>query len=110
MPTVVLPLTEAEFLTIAEKMKAHSKRRMKMEPFPWLRDYHVEMDKLYTELTLEQVHKTVSDEPFRTIMNYENIFEHDSQPKNDCSEGKEYTSERKKILLKGRPGMGKTTL
>ena len=28
---------------------------MKIEPFPWLRDYYVDMNKLYTELTLEKI-------------------------------------------------------
>ena len=28
---------------------------MKIEPFPWLRDYYLDMNKLYTELILEKI-------------------------------------------------------
>ena len=55
-------MTEAEFQVIAEKLKPHVERRMKIEPFPWLRDYYVDMNKLYTELILEKIENEVLGE------------------------------------------------
>ena len=68
---------------------------MKMEPFPWLRDYLVDMNKLYTELILEKIEDEVLGEKRKTLKYYQQMFD---------SEG------RHKILIKADPGMGKTTL
>ena len=88
-------ITEAEFLAITEKLKPHVERRMKIEPFPWLRDYYVDMNKLYTELILEKIENEVFGEKTWNLKNYKEMFN---------SKG------RHKILIKGDPGMGKTTL
>ena len=68
---------------------------MKIEPFPWLRDYYVDMRKLYTELILEKIENLLLGETRWTLKGYVEMF--------DCKG-------RKKILIKGDPGMGKTTL
>ena len=68
---------------------------MKIEPFPWLRDYYVDMNKLYTELILEKIENELLGEKKVTMKGYEEMFK---------SKG------RDKILIKGDPGMGKTTL
>ena len=87
--------TEAEFLTIAEKLKPHVERRMKIEPFPWLWDYYVDMNKLYTELILEKIENEVLGKMIITLQMYQEMF---------------HSKGRDKILIKGEPGMGKTTL
>ena len=101
----VLILIEVEFLTLIEKMKPHTMRRMKIEPFPWLRDYFVDMNKLYTELILEEIENTIFGQNTKKLANYEKMFECRSS-----AIGEENTSDRNKILIKGDPGMGKTTL
>ena len=68
---------------------------MKIEPFPWLQDYYVDMNKLYTELTLEKIENELLGLKMVTLQSYEEMFK---------SKG------RDKILIKGDPGMGKTTL
>ena len=88
-------VTEAEFLDIANKLKPHFERRMKIEPFPWLRDYYVDMNKLYTELTLEKIENDLLMERRITLQGYRDMF---------------FSSGRNKILIKADPGMGKTTL
>ena len=88
-------ITEVEFLDIAEKLKPHVERRMKIEPFPWLRDYYVDMNKLYTELILEKIENEVLGEKRITLHNHKEMFN---------SKG------RHKILIKADPGMGKNTL
>ena len=119
-------IVETEFLLIAEKLKPHVKRRMKIEPFPWLRDYYIDMNKLYTELTLERIKNTILGVEGQRIENYEQIFHCDSDSESDWETEEEYSADEssvcleiependtlngKKILLKGDPGMGKTTL
>ena len=93
---LVLNLTEVEFLTLTEKMKPHTMRRMKIEPYPWLPGYLVDMRKLYTELTLEKIENTLFGQNTTELANYEKMFTCDY--------------DRDKILTKGDPGMGKTTL
>ena len=68
---------------------------MKIEPFPWLRDYYVDMTKLYTELILEKIENEVLGEKKVILQGYEGMF---------------ILKERDKILIIGDPGMGKTTL
>ena len=69
---------------------------MKIEVAPWIRDYMVAMPDLYCELVLEEVackpfglHKTL-------ITHYQSLFDSALVPA--------------KILAKGDPGIGKTTL
>ena len=68
---------------------------MKIEPFPWLRDYYIDMDKLYTELILEKIEYEVLGPKMRKLKDYKEMFDTDG---------------RDKILAKGEAGMGKTTL
>ena len=68
---------------------------MKIEPFPWLRDYYVDMNKLYTELILEKIEYEVLGARRQRLKDYKGMFG---------------SSVRDKILIKGDPGMGKTTL
>ena len=68
---------------------------MKIEPFPWLRDYYIDMNKLYTELTFEKIENELLGVRRRRLKDYETMFD---------------SNVRDKILIKGDPGMGKTTL
>ena len=68
---------------------------MKIEPFPWLRDYLVDMNKLYTELIMEKIENEVLGLKMVPLPGYKEMFDSD---------------ERDKILIKADPGMGKTTL
>ena len=96
---VASSIAEAEFLSIAEKLKPFTEERMKIEPFPWLNDYFIGMDELYTELTLEKVERKLLGEETWTLQTYEDMFNcNKSQYKN------------RKVLIKADPGMGKTTL
>ena len=72
---------------------------MKIEPFPWFEGYLINMDELYTELTLEKVEMKLFGEGRRSLQMYEDMFNcNNSEHKN------------KKVLMKADPGMGKTTL
>ena len=47
----LLTVTEEEFLTLAEDIRPFTKDAMKIEVAPWIKDYVVNMDDLYTELS-----------------------------------------------------------
>ena len=88
-------MTEEEFLSLAENLRPWTKRAMKIEVAPWIKDYVTEMQELYCELILEEV----ACKPFgldKTIIeHYSILFDKALVPA--------------KILGKGDPGMGKTT-
>ena len=82
---------------------------MKLEPFPWLKDYLIDMDELYTKLTLEKRDNTRFGETGKTLGNYKDMFKEDSESGSEAEKPKRQ-KKRKKILSKGDPGMGKSTL
>ena len=47
-------VTGEELQSIAESVRPFAEHAMKIEVAPWLKGYNVEMDELYTELTLEK--------------------------------------------------------
>ena len=85
---------------------------MKIEVAPWIKDYVVDMEELYTELALEKVRNKPTGRATRILKNYKEMFDmHDSVKRSDqfrhVSKSKGVV---KKILIKGDPGIGKTTL
>ena len=117
---------EEELETLAEKLRPHIEEAMKMELAPWIKDYEVEMDKLYCELTLEQLEKQLSGVKGQRLTDYKELFdEHEkdvatseSGPKKkvpiECTKisgaRKSVRRRAKKVLVKGDPGIGKTSL
>ena len=45
-----------------------------MEPAPWIKDYVVDMEQLYTELTLEKINQKLFMEERRKLENYKDLF------------------------------------
>ena len=41
-------------MTLVGKIRPFTEQAMKIEVAPWIKDYVVDMDELYTELTLEK--------------------------------------------------------
>ena len=124
-------MTEEEFLTLADELRPYTEKAMKLEPAPWIKDYMVDMDELYTELTLEKIDNKPHRQVRRKIENYKELFENHprlfgqkkflfrSAPLAMPSKLKKMLfksappttpSKRKKILFKGDPGRGKTSL
>ena len=133
-------VTEEEFLTLADELRPYTEKAMKIEPAPWIKDYMVDMDYLYTELTLEKIDNEPHQQLRRKLENYKELFPFE-HPKNvetgaPPATPPSYTlailkklffrsappitplpttsppseKKRKKILFKGDPGRGKTTL
>ena len=119
--------SEEVMKAIADDLKPYTEDAMKIDTAPWMKACtEVDMDELYTELTLERLENQAKGPKGRTIRNYKEMFEEFSSNnkgenstgtisvKRGMDEGKARTRPRrqkgKKILLKGDPGMGKTTL
>ena len=48
---------------------------MKMEPVPWIKDYEVDMDELYCELTLEKLENELSGVKGQQLKGYQELFD-----------------------------------
>ena len=107
-----LEVTDEEFLTLAEKLRPYTAQAMKIEVAPWIEDYVVDMDKLYTELELENVRNKPTGTETLTLKNYNEMFDmHDTVKLIDqVMHGSKTKGVVHKILIKGNPGIGKTTL
>ena len=74
------------------------KKKMQITQYPWQKAKEVEMDKLFVKLTLEKQTKEPDGRKRRQLEHYMDLFDPSMQ------------DEGERILLKGDPGMGKTTL
>ena len=86
---------------------------MKMEPAPWIRDYVVDMEELYTELKLEKINNTSYGQDRKQLENYKVLFALHKPGMLEYLDIRYYypsLSPKRKILIKGGPGMGKTSL
>ncbi len=89
---------------IAHILKPDVEERMTIQMTPWIESDVVNMDDLYTRLSIEQhtnkphtvVKENIVDEN-DTNMEYKRLLD-------------EKTQQTKRILVKGDPGIGKTTL
>ncbi len=83
---------------------------MKIEVAPWIRDYVADMDDLYCELTLEKLRNKPSGPDAKHIDHYEELFVDACDQKIDRAKRKRRKNIGNRVLCKGDPGMGKTTL
>ena len=91
---------------------------MKIEMPPWDESYNVNMDELYSELTLEQMENKPKGPTSVKLDSYMQLFEEKATvPMQDIhtpqgphrNTGSKRKHKGKKILAKGDPGMGKST-
>ena len=87
-------------ISLAEELRPYTQDAMKIEMAPWVRDYNVNMEDLYSELSLEKIENKPTGLQGQRLDGYTDMFK----------ESKYEKFRVKKILLKGDPGMGKTTL
>ena len=129
---VTLDLSD-ELQTIADSLRPYTADPMKIEVAPWIRDYVVDMEELYTELALEKINKPARQD-VETLTHYSELFEkskhiervdklghallkQDSPPAKRSRIDSSSSDlpldlslcKSKKILMKADPGMGKTT-
>ena len=97
-------------MELAEDLRPYMACSMKMEPAPWIRDYVVDMEQLYTELTLEKINHKLFAEIRRKVDNYGELFVPGMLEYIDIRYYHPRLYPPRKILAKGDPGMGKTSL
>ena len=121
-------VTWSEFQVLSENLKPYTEQAMKIEVAPWIKDYVVDMDDLYTELALEKTKNKPTGLKTQELHNYTEMFEgsEDFQETGGTRSvhkpGKlkfresnlpvriQAKAVARKILIKGDPGIGKTTL
>ena len=117
-------MTLEELRNIADAIRPYMERAMKIEVAPWIKDYVVNMENLYTELVLEKVNNMPSGPQADNLSDYIELFiknvDNDS-PQDPVAakrlrlHGPNMISKPNKpvphkIVIKGDPGMGETTL
>ena len=90
-----------EFRALAETLRPYTEQAMKIEVAPWIRDYRVEMDRFYADVSLS----TVDDVPLAPRI----ITLHDSEAM-FFSQKSHKGENANKILLVSDPGHGKTSI
>ena len=116
--------------SLAEELRPYTADAMKIEVAPWIRDYVVDMEDLYCEQKLEKLHNKpfgVSEQPLK---DYKELFVGSEQELELTCDGTSIGPIRsgarmfktcnkaaqvrrvkgRKVLVKGKPGIGKTTL
>ena len=103
--TVLLYLfLEGEIYHLVETLKAYMAKTMRIEMAPWAKAYTVDLKDIYTELTLDKIENQPTGPEGKRLNDYKELFEgmaNQQQPKEKSP---------KKVLMKGDPGMGKTTV
>ena len=69
-----------------------------LAPFPWSEHFHFELDKIYTRLRVVRREKKARGTTTQPDVEMAEIF----RPHEECRQPK-------KVLIEGKPGMGKTT-
>ena len=101
---------ERKVKLLAEKLKSSTADRMKIEVAPWIKDYVTEMDDLYTNLTLEKVDHKLISEGHSKLSDYKEVFPEPKERLQNIFPCLRSDTDGERILFKGDPGMGKTTV
>ena len=79
-------------------MRRGLKKKVKITKYPWQKPSEIDMDKLHVDVTLKKLHREPCRLDGKVLGHYRELFDPSQQ------------DEGERILLKGDPGMGKTTL
>ena len=108
-----LIVTQDELFKMADSLRPYTTKSMKMDPVPWIRDYVVDMEELYTELTLQKIDDKLFHQESVKLENYKELFAWHNPGMLEYFNIIYYLpdwSPTRRILVKGDPGMGKTSL
>ena len=61
-------------MALAEEIRPFTEQAMKIEVAPWIKDYVVDMDELYTELSLEKINNELKGEKTNVVEDYKELF------------------------------------
>ena len=91
-----MTVEKEEVSALADKIRRHSQERMRIDMPPWIKDSSKPMERYFIDLML-MTEDTSNDNNSRLLEHYKDLLKQDSNQVN-------------KILLKGDPGIGKSTL
>ena len=74
MYRLIIVVTSSELESVAEGIRPHTKQAMKMEVAPWIKDYVVDTEELYTEVELEEIRSSSTGEEIVVIKDYRELF------------------------------------
>ena len=98
--------SELDLEDLAEKLRPYTTTTTRIEMAPWAKAYTVPMQDIYTELTLEKIENQPTGPEGERLGNYKELF----QDKTEQSALETKKKPPKKVLMKGDPGSGKTTV
>ena len=90
-------MTDGDLQGIADVTRESLEKKIKITQYPWNK-CELDMDELYVNVTLEKLHRSARGIKRRVLEHYVQLFNSKRRNKGE------------RILLKGDPGMGKTTL
>ena len=64
-------------MAFADEIRPFTEQAMKIEVAPWISDYVVDMDELYTELSLEKIDNKLRGEKATVVEDYKELFAKD---------------------------------
>ena len=91
---------------LAENLRPYTATTTRIEMAPWAKAYTIGMNDIYTELTLEKMENLPTGPKGRGLEDYKELFvdQQEEQAKTVIKKPP------KKVLMKGEPGSGKTTM
>ena len=95
-------ISELDFEALAESLKEYTANTTRIEMAPWAKAYTVDMKDIYTDLTLEKIENQPTGPEGKRVQDYKELFQEEIDPKE--------RKPPKKVLFKGEPGSGKTTV
>ena len=122
-------VSDDDFEDLCDELKSYTEDAMKIENTPWIPDDLIQMEDLYTDLVIEKLENKPDKVVAIPLDNYQELFkvDHGSGENGNKEEigkiagrriagkiaGRRIAGRRRKpsrVLLKGDPGAGKTTL
>ena len=90
--------TVHDFLALGNTLRQYMQQIMKMEVAPWIKDYTIDVDKVYAELIFELEKRAPIGPKKSEVKGYQKVF------------ANEISGDSQKILVVADPGYGKTSL
>ncbi len=99
---------EEEIAKLAELLKPDIEDRMKIQRTPWIERDVMDFEDVYIDLGITKEKTTCFEEDKEPVKDYKELFA--ENPESTEEGAKRRRRLRKKILIKGDPGIGKSTL
>ena len=77
-------VTLEELKTIADELRPYTADAMKIEVAPWIRDYVVNIEDLFTDLTIEKIHNKPAWQDIKRLNHYRELFEESKLTERVC--------------------------